>query len=318
MKMNTRYQGGAAGRGFTLIEILIVLVIISILMALMFPAFKRAQEGAAQASCATNLKEIFMAVSQYKDDEKAYPASLAVLLPQTEGSAAQTLRRLNMGTGPAYINGANNITPALSPSEQAKYLCGADTCPNPRGAGYLKATSSLLCPDDDKEDQLRSSYGDVSTSLTTPYPDAAGNEGYYLSRAMWNFWGYNDQGRAYNDSAAAAAANTGSGTPTTYPLLVDINRGYSVRDNRVRNSLSNRFAPANTIITHCVFHRTQTAEDITTPDQLYSTTTPPVSPRGARDLILRLDGSAKPYDVTEFNTPAPGESQARWQTQSFR
>jgi prepilin-type N-terminal cleavage/methylation domain-containing protein len=46
---------GSSRRGFTLIEVLIVLVIISILMALLFPAFQRAQENGRQASCQSNL-----------------------------------------------------------------------------------------------------------------------------------------------------------------------------------------------------------------------------------------------------------------------
>jgi prepilin-type N-terminal cleavage/methylation domain-containing protein len=78
-----RHSGDSSRRGFTLIEVLIVLVIISILMALLFPAFQRAQESGRQASCQSNLKQIYLAVMQYKNDEREFSATLAVLLPPT-------------------------------------------------------------------------------------------------------------------------------------------------------------------------------------------------------------------------------------------
>ncbi|MDF2440699.1 MAG: hypothetical protein JWN98_1683 [Abditibacteriota bacterium] len=55
-------------RAFTLIEILIVLAIIGILAALLFPVFSRAREGARRAACASNLKQIGLSVAQYSQD----------------------------------------------------------------------------------------------------------------------------------------------------------------------------------------------------------------------------------------------------------
>ena len=54
--------------GFTLIEVLVVVVIISMLAALLFPVFTRAQEKAAQTSCMNNLRQICMAVHMYTQD----------------------------------------------------------------------------------------------------------------------------------------------------------------------------------------------------------------------------------------------------------
>ena len=54
--------------GFTLIEILVVITIIAILAAILFPVFARARENARRASCASNLKQLGLAFLQYTQD----------------------------------------------------------------------------------------------------------------------------------------------------------------------------------------------------------------------------------------------------------
>ena len=53
---------------FTLIELLIVIAIICILAAILFPVFAAAREKARQTTCASNLKQLGMAVVQYTQD----------------------------------------------------------------------------------------------------------------------------------------------------------------------------------------------------------------------------------------------------------
>lgn len=60
--------------GFTLIELLIVISIIAILAAILFPVFARARENARRASCLSNLKQIGLGVMQYTQDyDERYP-----------------------------------------------------------------------------------------------------------------------------------------------------------------------------------------------------------------------------------------------------
>ena len=54
--------------GFTLIEILVVVAIIAILVALLFPVFSKARAVAKQAPCMSNLRQIGMAMAMYKSD----------------------------------------------------------------------------------------------------------------------------------------------------------------------------------------------------------------------------------------------------------
>ena len=62
--------------GFTLIELLIVIAIIAILSAILFPVFATAREKARQATCASNLKQLGLAVIQYTQDyDEGWPTT---------------------------------------------------------------------------------------------------------------------------------------------------------------------------------------------------------------------------------------------------
>ncbi len=281
-----------ARKAFTLIELLVVLGIIGLLAAILFPAFRRAQEGGAQANCASNLKQIYQAVELYRQDEKYYPSSMAFLLSNDF--------KIDGGTA------------------------GGD--PNTDGTGFFKGgRDALVCNNDDSDaSQVRSSYGDISYDITAGATDN-------MSRYLWNYWGYRAvdgtnctaanvsecAGTAFVNATATKTAEGGIGWDAT--LLMDPTNLFNSRlstaydntrpENVLKYSLANRFAPTSTIITHCIYHRLPTAGGkISAP---FEVTTDPTNGGLARDIVLRRDGSAKVLDISKFH------ANGNWAKQNF-
>jgi prepilin-type N-terminal cleavage/methylation domain-containing protein len=60
-------------RGFTMLEILLVVLILAALAGILFPAFSAARKEARMSRCAANLRQIGMAAGMYAQDYGAYP-----------------------------------------------------------------------------------------------------------------------------------------------------------------------------------------------------------------------------------------------------
>jgi prepilin-type N-terminal cleavage/methylation domain-containing protein len=107
-----------AERGFTLVEIMIVVLIIGILLAIAVPNFVRARESSRARACVSNLKQIDAAKEQWAmDNNKSDGATCAMtdLVPNYIKStpscpAGGTYTVGNVGTNPTCsIGGAHSL-----------------------------------------------------------------------------------------------------------------------------------------------------------------------------------------------------------------
>src|SRR5258707_104812 len=80
-----RARENSSADAFTLIELLVVIAIIAILAAILFPVFAQARESARQTQCASNMRQLGLAMRLYVQDyDEKFPQ-----VKQTSGHPAQ-------------------------------------------------------------------------------------------------------------------------------------------------------------------------------------------------------------------------------------
>lgn len=112
-------------KGFTLIELMIVIAIIAILAAILVPNFIRARAQGQVTSCKANLKNIGTACEMYATDNGGrYPGSLTKLAEENNGIQAymKTIPKCpSAGTSAVYKYSAT-----MNPDQYLVYCSGSN------------------------------------------------------------------------------------------------------------------------------------------------------------------------------------------------
>ncbi|MBX9787973.1 MAG: DUF1559 domain-containing protein [Pirellulales bacterium] len=126
-------------RGFTLVELLVVVAIIGVLIALLLPAVQMARESGRQMQCRNNLHQLALAMHSYQTAVGSYPPSFCVNPANTAdkggmwSAQARLLPYLEQGAIFAQINfntDYDSATTAGAPVKTirpAPYLCPDET-----------------------------------------------------------------------------------------------------------------------------------------------------------------------------------------------
>jgi prepilin-type N-terminal cleavage/methylation domain-containing protein/prepilin-type processing-associated H-X9-DG protein len=85
-------------RGFTLIEVLVVISIIGLLVAILIPAVQAAREAARKASCASKLRQLGIAMHAYESTVGVFPS----LVNAKRGYSPHAMLLPHMGEAPLY------------------------------------------------------------------------------------------------------------------------------------------------------------------------------------------------------------------------
>ena len=173
-------ETGLPTRGFTLVELLVVIAIIGVLVGLLLPAVQSARESARRSSCQNNLKQIGLSLQGYVSAKSALPPSVWDNVPQANTA----------GDGPNNIPGVGAVALSLPYMEQADIYNELQTACSNWTANWQATASgttvaqkripSLNCPSNENPNDMSRGFGrtnyipNAGTAAYVAYPSQSG------------------------------------------------------------------------------------------------------------------------------------------------
>jgi len=224
-------------RAFTLVELLVVIAIIGILIALLLPAVQAAREAARRMQCSNQLKQFSLALHNYHDAYKSFPAGNTLIV-----YSGVTPPREWGGYGPLFV-----LMPFYEQAQTwEEGTSGAEAGLDPESTRLLwgRMFTILGCPSDtnfyatDGRNSFVYSVGDWADTNQSPTEGASSHNSrgpfvraphYQNDTAIWpSAWGRTLGGGKWRTLASLA-----DGTSNT---IVFSERATSVPRNNIRGA----------------------------------------------------------------------------------
>ncbi|MEI8379699.1 MAG: DUF1559 domain-containing protein [Planctomycetota bacterium] len=136
----------ASRRGFTMIELMVVIAIIAMLLGLLLPAVQQIREAARRTECRNHLKQIGLALHNYHETHGSFPIGnvpgtnftyQSMILPQLDQSALYSMIKFN-AAGTCF-DWKSSLAPDADPGN---VLVKMYQCPSDPNAGLRTMTAS--------------------------------------------------------------------------------------------------------------------------------------------------------------------------------
>jgi prepilin-type N-terminal cleavage/methylation domain-containing protein len=160
--------------GFTIIELMVVIAIISLLIALLLPAVQAAREAARKVQCRNNLKQMGIVLHNYHETYRTFPAG---------GIGDLSSQRL-------LQSGFAAMLPFLE-EENATKLYSTEIHWEDPGHSEIVAMviAAFVCPSCSQENPITSpTWKDTLTTFGLNYPETFGVTNYILSKGPNDAW----------------------------------------------------------------------------------------------------------------------------------